>query len=612
MYLSAVHHPLFLPDNICCVSCGGRNPVQPHLHVNWLVTHFYLSKPTPESFGQNRPTCISTRLGRGCNDTDFSGRLRYPHTTGRACGRAQCLVMPTKTTRIRRGVLVGKKDRIVIEQWSCDVCRAGFDDYHDAVRHERTCRMERGRPTNTADAGSPTKSKAFHTAATRSDSFLSISSTTNVNNNHSAGGDNQEARDPSDSIPRVIHVTIQQPSFMMQETRDDANTVTLSTLRHDLRLQMASNRNAIEEYSHMRHTVPIRTQPTALADADYEVLAPAHSGHQERVARSLHETAFRGTVTPRLAPRHLAELVPRSPSTSAYELNEAIDRHGGQPIPTREVAAFSYHELNEAMDRHRRQPIPTREVVAHTYPIIRRNNAISTNEDAPEHQTFPPAKATIKDSLDGWPSHINTFEAGGEDEGIVADSRVLQHLKEPQYCQLTGDQRIPSKRNHENLIQPPAPQMKWLCDCCRKIQFESYVDAFRHELQCRKQMYLAQQQKELETLAHSEPEKDLRLSANRREWRREQLKRQVYEKSRSLCSTIGDRNPTTISSISGSFGGAVGRAKSVSSSGGTKWLCSICKEICFDHYLDACRHEKECARLRIGQQHYPLLQQVDE
>jgi hypothetical protein len=497
--------------------------------------------------------------------------------------------MPTKTTRIRRGILVGKKDRLVIDQWSCDVCRAEFGDYHDAVRHEDSCRVAQSRPK----AGHQKGIETFGTQLmeTASDGLLSISSTTNVNNNHSVRGDNRESRDPTDAIiPLVIHVA--RPQTSIQETRDEGNTMAdASTVRRDLRRQMAANRNLVNEHFHL-HRPLLRKAAPSNASAEFEVdadEAPSPIRTRQVASAQQHQIASISNMHHRLLPHNMAEPM--------------------QQLDGDEVIGIQ------------RRPPPPPEASMNSFPITRTDYGHSINGYPPERESYPPVRTKRQEGLAVQHSHRDGVDgATGGIAGIDAHHVERHHRQEAPTIQRVGNQQPRQRNDQDREWQATSSQMKWVCDCCREAQFGSYVDAFRHEMQCRKQMFLLahrQQQTELETLVHSEPEKELRLSANRRAWRREQIKRHVYEKSRSLSSTAGDRNLTTMSSISESYVGAMSAlasGKSSSSSGVTKWLCSVCKEVCFDHYLDACRHEKECARLRRGQQqhHHHLLQQVDE
>jgi hypothetical protein len=149
--------------------------------------------------------------------------------------------------------------------------------------------------------------------------------------------------------------------------------------------------------------------------------------------------------------------------------------------------------------------------------------------------------------------------------------------------------------------------MKWVCDVCKEAQFENYVEAFRHEMQCRKKFYLEQRQeqylRDLETLAQSEPD---RFYAEQRAQRRENLKRQWYEKSRTLVSKMDSIHGGSAPAETPVVAKPKGRdTRSRSSDGNQKWLCSICKQKYFEHYLDACRHEKEC----VMKMHPPQEQQ---
>jgi hypothetical protein len=496
--------------------------------------------------------------------------------------------MPSKTTRIRRGVLLaGKKDRIVIEEWSCNVCQARFGDYHDAVVHEHNCRLQSviASRIHRRDGENPSEIQNWELLDAPSDGCLSISSTTNVNNNTFFEGDNRESEGPPSDvvIPRVIHVANRPhitSTMMPHEAREDT-----STLRQDLRRDqmLASNiNNGIEERLHVNQASPIIGREPARGKADNERPQPLHSPHFEEVTQhGRHEDAFGHRHSPQY---HIAE---------PYMVDVESGRRSSQPAPTTEGRT-------------------------HAYPNTRRHAVASTIESTPpEHASYPPAHRTINGGSTGHPSPRRIGMVGGEhgDTPVVGNT-APQHRKGSQYTgnvsHHQGQPRRGGSSNHQDAMEmqhhPPqsTPQMKWLCDSCRTAQFENYVDAFRHEIQCRKTFLLGQQQKELESFAHSEPENELRLSANRRpRLHRETIQRHnVHENSRSLCSTVGDRNPTTtISSITESFMGAVGLSvKPLPASQVTRWLCSICKEVCFDHYLDACRHERECALVRMGQQ----------
>jgi hypothetical protein len=151
--------------------------------------------------------------------------------------------------------------------------------------------------------------------------------------------------------------------------------------------------------------------------------------------------------------------------------------------------------------------------------------------------------------------------------------------------------------------QHPKKSMKWLCDVCKEAQFENYVEAFRHEMNCRKKFFLEQQQRE-SVMAHSEPD---RFYAEQRAQRREKLKQQWQAKSRSIYSKIdsipGASAPPPIRDTLETRGVDSGHGHE-KGEGTKKWLCSICKQQYFEHYLDACRHERQCIQMQQQQQQH--------
>jgi hypothetical protein len=505
------------------------------------------------------------------------------------------VIMPTKTTRIRRGLLVGKKDRLEIERWSCDSCRTEFENCEDAERHEDTCRIIQSRAAVVERSRLIEGHGTYPIMETASSGdFHSISSTTNVNNNHGTIGVNREQWDVNEAaIPLVIHVAKPSTSTI-QETRDeDDEMADMSPLRHDLRRQMASNKNVIKEQSHHNRALPRKTR----AAPGYIEL------DDDEVPPSIRSGQFMASVVQ----QQIASI-----SNMQYRLPR--DKHFES---TANFSSLSGHDREEVIGIQRRLPVQSsspREI-ANTFSINRIDNAYSTNRYTSEHETLSPVRTKRQERRNEQPTNTNEYQ----------DTPIAIERKQPQQNLPITTHRGDSQQDHNSYqnreeMEPESSEMKWVCDCCRKAQFGSYVDAFRHEIQCRKQMILSHQQMELETMVHSEPEHELRLSTNRRALRQEQIKRQVYEKSRSLCSTVSDtrNNMTAISSMSGSYGvagataGLNGKPSTSSATEATKWLCSICKEVCFDHYLDACRHEKDCARLRRGRYRPQLLQQVEE
>jgi len=169
---------------------------------------------------------------------------------------------------------------------------------------------------------------------------------------------------------------------------------------------------------------------------------------------------------------------------------------------------------------------------------------------------------------------------------------------------------------------------KWLCDVCKEARFDSYVEAFRHETQCRKirnerlQFSTKTEKKASTQHKNSKIEFERGINNNKnnrieitnqnrynesegRQWRGEFLENNLHHMSLSSSSdsdTSNQVNITTQSSItnrgqSGNGGGSILHG-SVTSRESLRWLCSVCKEVSFNNYEEACNHEKIC-RIRM-------------
>ena len=221
------------------------------------------------------------------------------------------------------------------------------------------------------------------------------------------------------------------------------------------------------------------------------------------------------------------------------------------------------------------------------------------------------------------------------------------------YCHATQEEDERDQQQKEP--QQPKPK-RWICDSCNEARFDSYVEAFRHERICKaeankKQHCHRQQQQQqqpqqamvspLSQQCSSYPE--MATAAREKAIMKKYHTSKVNSSSRSSssrshiintaplvpqpsvnnnCNTpnndAGDTNqkeviiidtdnnfstdvvPATITRQErGEY--YVSSTSSPSSSFSpssvvSKWLCSVCKEVSFDRYVDACRHEEECRK----------------
>jgi hypothetical protein len=164
---------------------------------------------------------------------------------------------------------------------------------------------------------------------------------------------------------------------------------------------------------------------------------------------------------------------------------------------------------------------------------------------------------------------------------------------------------------------------KWLCDVCKEARFDTYVEAYRHEIECRtfkNKTHGSSNIKEPKDSHHRgevEAKLEISISSNNRthnnnnnnnsndgrSWRREHKGNQLQEMSLSSSADSRSSNHCRIDTTSntpialeGGGGGksSVNNNPVASKDEATRWLCSVCKEVSFDHYPDACYHEKIC------------------
>uniref|UniRef100_A0A7S4AIK7 Uncharacterized protein n=1 Tax=Pseudo-nitzschia australis TaxID=44445 RepID=A0A7S4AIK7_9STRA len=150
---------------------------------------------------------------------------------------------------------------------------------------------------------------------------------------------------------------------------------------------------------------------------------------------------------------------------------------------------------------------------------------------------------------------------------------------------------IETKNDNEivHTVVDNKPPMRWLCDVCKEARFDSYVEAFRHEIECKKRNKTlveennsyGEQEKNSNEYRSSPPGKE------KQAWRRGQIKNQLKEMDLSSSSRPDGCNSAT-------KGKMRSQASVASTATSTRWLCSVCKKVSFDHYSDACRHEKIC------------------
>eukprot|EP00536_Pseudo-nitzschia_multiseries_P012443 jgi/Psemu1/290288/fgenesh1_pg.477_\ len=130
---------------------------------------------------------------------------------------------------------------------------------------------------------------------------------------------------------------------------------------------------------------------------------------------------------------------------------------------------------------------------------------------------------------------------------------------------------------------------KWLCDVCKEVRFDSYVEAFRHEIECRKKN--APVDEDCSNLddkqGESNDDRSSQMDTEKRAMRREQIKNRLKEMR--LSKGFGN-NVCNVATM----GRGRSQASVSSANSATKWLCSVCKKVSFDRYADACKHEMVC------------------
>jgi len=155
---------------------------------------------------------------------------------------------------------------------------------------------------------------------------------------------------------------------------------------------------------------------------------------------------------------------------------------------------------------------------------------------------------------------------------------------------------------------------KWLCDVCKEARFDSYVEAYRHEVECRKRKIQGVEQNDTSNFketrgfqhGHGGAEADGKNNSRRHDGNydyfssnyRDHIGSHLQEMSLSSSTGSPPSNHCKIATTTISRGTEI-----VSSSGNngpvvsrevTRWLCSVCKEVSFDNHHDACVHEKIC------------------
>lgn len=153
---------------------------------------------------------------------------------------------------------------------------------------------------------------------------------------------------------------------------------------------------------------------------------------------------------------------------------------------------------------------------------------------------------------------------------------------------------------------------KWLCDVCKEARFETYVEAYRHEAECRKSKMnmsgwnYTNNTRETQGFQHEcgvvEANEKISTRRNRGNYDyfssnyREHVGSHLQEMSLSSSTESPPSNHCRIvtTPISRGMGVVNCNSSSMVSREDTRWLCSVCEEVSFDNYPDACVHEKIC------------------
>ena len=159
-----------------------------------------------------------------------------------------------------------------------------------------------------------------------------------------------------------------------------------------------------------------------------------------------------------------------------------------------------------------------------------------------------------------------------------------------------------SDRVGGSLKQKQDSGTKWLCDVCKEARFDSYVEACRHESQCQKRQSTHVELKSTEkpkSMYHQLENVGKIYGENRRnnmEYSRSMLGEQIRSNGQELYfSSSSEASSSSYCRIATTpFATGKGSNDSVMSRVTNRWLCSVCKEVSFDNYSDACTHEKIC------------------
>ncbi len=137
---------------------------------------------------------------------------------------------------------------------------------------------------------------------------------------------------------------------------------------------------------------------------------------------------------------------------------------------------------------------------------------------------------------------------------------------------------------------------KWLCDVCKEERFDSYVEACRHEIRCEKRRSTILEQITIEKPKSTQHQIYGENRGNNMEYSHsmygEQIRSNTQEMYFSSSSESSSSGYCRIATTPFSTGKSSN--ESVMSRVTKRWLCSVCKEVSFDSYSDACTHEKIC------------------
>lgn len=467
------------------------------------------------------------------------------------------------------------------KKWACDICQKIFDDYQVAIRHEDACRLKSRLEkldymARKSSSGSSSHSKTNEAVVPESQT---IGSTTRALNDILADStkDNHQRERQLGDVPRTIHVqkALLQPSLPPSELE--------SSTSYYARSDSYSNSTGLFQ---QQGYYSVSSPPICGGATDY------HSQFPRTSTTSANPVDNRGSKQ-----NHERKPVYTCNHTASTQ------QKSWPGSPNSNEQAKRDDSLQQQKTTRIRHPQPLPDNFSHSRTIFSYSGPPSSHGRSSHDNSHGEAR----DDIPSVPFRTRIPKA--KDVKVIVREKNREKNFLPQDRRVRGggdndDNDGDDDDDDEDEQQPKKKSMKWLCDVCKEAQFENYVDAFRHEMRCRKQFFLDQNQRDREReksmAVESEPLD--RYYSDRRAERRERLKQEWYEKSKSIYSKLDSDVPEELvpPAADNLREGGVERATHTHKSEGEtkKWLCSICKQEYFEHYLDACRHEKECVMTR--------------